>query len=335
VQTLPVTITPAPAQPGAISGNATICAGSSNTYSVAAVPGATSYTWTLPGGWSGTSTTNSIMATASAFSGVITVSASNACGTSLAQVFTVNVTPTPAQPGAITGNASVCASSTNVYSIAPVSGATSYTWTLPPAWSGSSTTNSIVATASAFGGSIYVTADNACGSSTVQSLAVTIAPNPVAAFSSTSNLLAATFTDGSTGATSWSWTFGDGGTSTAQNPTHTYLTAGTYNVCLIATANGCLDTLCQPITVIAVGMETGIALQVSVFPNPSSGVFHLETGVALRGVLMDVHGRVLFERSFEAGKSLIDLGAFADGIYFLRLRDGDSQVCLRLAKVGE
>ena len=39
------------------------------------------------------------------------------------------------------------------------------------------------------------------------------------------------FTDTSTGpVTSWSWDFGDGGISTAQNPVHTYTAAGTYTV---------------------------------------------------------------------------------------------------------
>jgi len=43
------------------------------------------------------------------------------------------------------------------------------------------------------------------------------------------------FTDTSTGSpTSWSWTFGDGGTSTAQNPSHQYA-AGTFTVSLTAT----------------------------------------------------------------------------------------------------
>lgn len=42
------------------------------------------------------------------------------------------------------------------------------------------------------------------------------------------------FTDLSSGGTvtSWNWTFGDGGTSTAKNPTHTYTTAGTFTVSL-------------------------------------------------------------------------------------------------------
>jgi len=43
------------------------------------------------------------------------------------------------------------------------------------------------------------------------------------------------FTDTSTNApTSWSWSFGDGGTSTAQNPSHQYTSAGTYSVSLTA-----------------------------------------------------------------------------------------------------
>ena len=51
------------------------------------------------------------------------------------------------------------------------------------------------------------------------------------------------FTDGSTGAvTSWSWNFGDGGTSTAQNPGHTYAAAGDYTVSLTVTGPGGSDT---------------------------------------------------------------------------------------------
>lgn len=48
------------------------------------------------------------------------------------------------------------------------------------------------------------------------------------------------FSDGSTAATSWSWDFGDGGSSTLQNPSHTYNAAGIYNVSL--TINGSADT---------------------------------------------------------------------------------------------
>ncbi len=52
------------------------------------------------------------------------------------------------------------------------------------------------------------------------------------------------FTDLSTGSiTSWAWTFGDGGTSSAQSPSHTYTSAGTYSVSLTVTGPGGNDTL--------------------------------------------------------------------------------------------
>ena len=53
-----------------------------------------------------------------------------------------------------------------------------------------------------------------------------------------------TFTDHSTnGPTSWLWNFGDGNTSTAQNPIHTYMSNGSYDVSLIATNSFGSDTI--------------------------------------------------------------------------------------------
>ena len=72
--------------------------------------------------------------------------------------------------------------------------------------------------------------------------AVTLVANtsrPTAAFAASATTVCAgavQFTDQSTGApTSWLWNFGDGTTSTAQNPTHTYAATGTYQVTLTAT----------------------------------------------------------------------------------------------------
>ena len=50
-------------------------------------------------------------------------------------------------------------------------------------------------------------------------------------------------------ATSWAWDFGDGNTSTAQSPSHTYAASGTYNVCLIATGDCTADTICGTYTI--------------------------------------------------------------------------------------
>jgi PKD repeat protein len=71
-------------------------------------------------------------------------------------------------------------------------------------------------------------------------------PVPAADFSASTTLgpapLAVSFTDLSTGPiTSWNWDFGDGGSSTLQNPSHTYNSVGIYSLVLRATGPGGLD----------------------------------------------------------------------------------------------
>jgi PKD repeat protein len=65
---------------------------------------------------------------------------------------------------------------------------------------------------------------------------------PVANFTATpmsgTAPLTVKFTDTSTGATSWSWEFGDGATSTDQNPSHTYTVAKIYTAKLTVTNPG-------------------------------------------------------------------------------------------------
>ena len=72
-------------------------------------------------------------------------------------------------------------------------------------------------------------------------------PPPTAGFSGTplSGMapLQVAFTDLSTGnVASWAWDFGDGATSTNQNPSHTYASAGSYDVALTVTGPGGSDT---------------------------------------------------------------------------------------------
>ncbi len=96
---------------------------------------------------------------------------------------------------------------------------------------------------------------------------------PVAHFSFVATGLAVNFTDSSTdpdgNATiaSHAWTFGDGGTSTATNPSHTYAVPGTYNVSETVTDNGGLtNTRTTLVTVVSTiqlfgntGFESGKA----------------------------------------------------------------------------
>ena len=95
---------------------------------------------------------------------------------------------------------------------------------------------------------------DSAGCSDTLSQNVTVNPQPVAAFNVTGNNCQGapiTFNNTSTGnPTGYSWNFGDGNTSTLQNPTHTYSNNGTYTATLIVTnAFGCSDTIQQSVQV--------------------------------------------------------------------------------------
>lgn len=85
------------------------------------------------------------------------------------------------------------------------------------------------------------------------------------------------FTDTSTGSpTSWAWTFGDGNTSTAQNPQHTYTAPGLYTVTLNATNEYGSDTETKTdyITVYSSGT---ITVSSSIRPRASATIPTLST----------------------------------------------------------
>ena len=88
---------------------------------------------------------------------------------------------------------------------------------------------------------------------------------PTADFTFTTADLTANFTDQSTDSdgsiVGWNWDFGDGSSSTAQNPSHTYAAAGTYSVSLTVTDNeGATDATTKDVTVSTGGGGDGITL---------------------------------------------------------------------------
>ncbi len=96
---------------------------------------------------------------------------------------------------------------------------------------------------------VRLVATNAGGNDTkIKSNYITaLPPAPVADFSATPVTggypLLVTFTDASLNTpTAWNWSFGDGGRSTAQNPSHTYTMVGSYTVSLTATNVGGSNT---------------------------------------------------------------------------------------------
>jgi PKD repeat protein len=253
-QTNYITVNASPATPGTITGSATACNGSTgNVYSIAAVSGATSYTWTVPAGaiiTAGQGTTSATI-TFGSTSGNVTVTATNACGTSTASVKAVTLNAAPATPGTITGSATACNGSTgNVYSIAAVSGATSYTWTVPAGatiTAGQGTTGATI-TFGSTSGNVTVTATNTCGTSTASVKAVTLSAAPATPGTITGSATACNGSTGNvysiaavSGATSYTWTVPAGATITAgQGTTSATITFGSTSGNVSVTAiNAC------------------------------------------------------------------------------------------------
>lgn len=81
-------------------------------------------------------------------------------------------------------------------------------------------------------------------------------------------------------------------------------------------------------------------VSLSVWPNPSSSLFHLtaaglSTTESSHLMVYDISGRVILRKSYAPGQVLretLDLSAFGEGIYFLRLSDGSQQSVYRLIK---
>ncbi|MCC4769883.1 PKD domain-containing protein [Methanosarcina sp. DH2] len=127
---------------------------------------------------------------------------------------------------------------------------------------------------------IALTATNAAGSTTSTkynyiTVTGTAAQTPVASFSSNATSGSAPFnvlfTDTSTGTpTVWNWNFGDGTSSTAKSPVHTYSAAGNYTVALTVTSAAGSNTVTKSnyITVTGIAAQTPV---INCWGTPRSG----------------------------------------------------------------
>jgi hypothetical protein len=339
-----------PQQTGAITGATYVCSGSVQTYSIPSDSTATSYFWTFPGGWWGSSTTTSITVTVGSTSGNVSVLAANSCGISNnTTILAVTVSTAPGSACPIIGNMIVQQGSAQIYSVAAVVGATSYTWTLPSGWTGSSTTTSITVSVGAGSGNICVTANNSCGSSGACCVPVYIySGNCFALFTlyPDTNILHHYFIiDTLLGVPplQYNWSWGDGNFDTIAFPSHTYLDSGIYSICLTTTdSNGCqsnfcnnnyhiLRTMSQMVQVDVVhSLTVGIkqpdkANSISLFPNPNSGNFtlsyYLNNNTNADFKIMDVTGRKVYSMIISGtdGKQTISVNDLSNGIYFYQI----------------
>jgi hypothetical protein len=156
-------------------------------------------------------------------------------------------------------------------------------------------------------------------------------PAPVASFTLSPSSPAASqsvqFTDTSTGSpTTWSWAFGDGGTSAVQHPSHTFSAAGTFAVTLTVTnANGS-NSASRSLVVapaaaastlgILLGRPTDASIVASVQGDPGTDVY-FEYGDATGSYT----GQTLAVTTSAAGPTLVGFtGLKADTAYYYRAR---------------
>src|SRR5262249_11625350 len=140
------------------------------TYSIGLVLGATTYTWSVPSDATiiAGQGTNAITVNFGINPGTISATANNSCGSSSPSTLPVTINTIPNMPGSISGNDSVCSNTSgNFYTISPVAGATTYTWTVPgdaivTAGQGS---NSATVTFGTTSGQVTVSSGNICGNS--------------------------------------------------------------------------------------------------------------------------------------------------------------------------
>ena len=130
-------------------------------------------------------------------------------------------------------------------------------------------------------------------------------------------------------ASDWFWDFGDGETSSEQNPEHTYDEAGTYTVSLTID-EGC--TVTEEIQVGTSSTSEVISSHVlEVYPNPASGVINLELVEPQKGqlqllVINPLGKAVLQDNISGSGTSTIDVSSLAGGMYMIRVASENREV---------
>ncbi len=251
--------------------------------------------WATPSG----TASNPVIANAPGDYVASVTDASSGCTRTETITITSNTIAPTANAGAITPIPCGALTTTLNGTASPTAGAT-YSWSGPTVTSivsGSNTANPTVGETGVY--TLTVTGTNGCSStSTVAviqgSVNAQFTANPTTGISP----LTVDCTDQSVGAITYNWNFGNGNTSTTQNPSNTYSVNGTYTITLIASSGICSDTAYAIIIV-----ESGLTLEIpNVFtPNTdgSNDLFTIKsTGVKEISLqIFNRWGQKLFEFS--------------------------------------
>lgn len=171
---------------------------------------------------------------------------------------------------------------------------------------------------------------NGCTDSASAATVVNFIDPPISAWSADKDTVDLTvsgdvnFTDMSSDATSWMWNFGDGGTSTDQNPMHTYTTAGTYTVTQTAINRGCETVDSAQIVVegvLSLDPMLNAKKVAELYPNPAQNVLHIEVlgNERLEMEFFSLRGLSQVKQLVYPGVQAVSISELATGLYFYRL----------------
>lgn len=239
----------------------TACIGQSVTFTDATVispggPPIGTWAWDFGDGFSTSATTNTVTHTYTTpgnYPVSVIVTDTNGCSGNTASNIVILPKPSLAFTASPTG---ACVPPLNVAftNNTTSTGATTYLWNFGDGTTSSSMNPNHTYTASgSYNVTLYVF-QNGCVDSlivpnyiVIQKIVANFAPTPTVVCTGGNILFSNTSVPGATTAT---WDFGDGSTSTQISPNHSYTTAGTYTATLIAgDASGCKDTVTSIITV--------------------------------------------------------------------------------------
>lgn len=335
-QSLEVFITgnTSPVLQGNINGSNSPCIGSTQTYSIPAVPNAIDYTWSFPSGWIGGSNDTSITLITGYSNGIVSVRANNNCGSSVANILPVVVATVPHKPDLIQGKNIVCAGTENLYYVQWPQPATNYSWLLPQGWMGQSLTDSITAIAGNSNGEISVSANNSCGSSDYTTLTVMVDSLPF----QPENIIGNRYINTNefnyysvtpvTGAIAYHWS---SAAATIQGQNMSAISAqwkkaGTYELA-VQTINRCGSSERKKIIVEVADFNTKDPFDFKIFPNPSNGQFYLNAkrvqNKIIRIEVFTITGQLIYKSGNRPGSNdytqFIDLKKLQQASYFLKI----------------
>ncbi|MEM1214935.1 MAG: PKD domain-containing protein [Bacteroidota bacterium] len=143
---------------------------------------------------------------------------------------------------------------------------------------------------------------------------------PVASFTFQADLLTVGFENTSTGATTYLWNFGDGSTSTAENPVHTYAAAGNYEVTLSASNSSCGQAISQSIPIVASSATTVVRPELVLFPNPGKDWLRVNTRDEVFLSFWTPGGQLLHTAITNAVRPQVYTQSLPAGLYLVQLR---------------